>query len=196
MALWYVSAGFALAYAVLKGTLEEQELYLLLVPTIVVVVLAGVRPSELRTQRHRRPVSVARVGTLLVLAMTLVWSGVTYAGGRSHPDDGYARMRQYMVKHVPEGASVTSLSGSASLVLRDHYRVGQWRTPQERAKAGVEYVVVPWRLVEQGYAPFTARQTEVLTGQGERVFSFHGHTYGTVAVYRLPLPSAAGGSGD
>lgn len=191
MALWYLSAGVALAYAVLKGTLEEQELYLLLVPTIVVVVMAAVRLSEHPAGRRWQS-PAARVATVLVLATTLIWSGVTYATGRSQPDDGYARMRQYMLKHVPAGTSVTSLSGSASLVLQDHYRVGQWRTPKDRAMAEAKYVVVPWRLVQQGYSPFTQRQTEDLTGQGKLLFSFHGRTYGTVAVYQVPVPPKAG----
>ncbi|MGW7200633.1 ArnT family glycosyltransferase [Streptomyces chryseus] len=194
LGLWYLSAGVALAYAVVEGTLEEQALYMLLVPTIVILAVAAVHLWERRTG-HRRRTPVLRVWTVFVLVVTLGLSAFTYAGGRSEPDDGYARLRQYMAEHVPAGSPVTSASGSTDLILEDRYRVGRWRTPQERALAKAAYVVVPWRLVEQGYSPFTLGQTKALTQQGELLFSFQGRTYGTVAVYRLPVPQTAQGAG-
>ncbi|MFF7891647.1 ArnT family glycosyltransferase [Streptomyces sp. NPDC007907] len=187
MALWYMSAAFATAYAVLKGTLEEQVTYLLLIPTMVIVAMAAVQLRERRTKRRRR-VSFPVVGTVLALALALTWSSVAYARGRAQPDDGYARMRQYMVEHLPANSPVISTSSSVDLILDDRYRVGQWLKPQDRARAKVSYMVVPWRLVEQGYSWFTPRQVHGLTEQGALLFSFRGRTYGTIAVYLLPVP--------
>ncbi|MFI8890219.1 ArnT family glycosyltransferase [Streptomyces paradoxus] len=200
LGLWYLSAGIALAYAVLKGTLEEQALYMLLVPTIVVVGLAGARLWEGRAGRRPLRAGVARTSTVLVLAAALAASGFTYAQTRTTPDDGYPQLRQYMLDHVPEGSRVISTSGSVDLVLEDRYRIGRWRTPQDRARVRAAYVVASWRLIDQGYSPFTQRQARDLTRQGDLLFSFHGRTYGTVAVYRLPLPpvshaAGAGGGG-
>ncbi|WP_167518293.1 phospholipid carrier-dependent glycosyltransferase [Streptomyces albidochromogenes] len=194
LALWYLSAGIALAYAVLEGTLEEQALYMLLVPTIVILAVSAVHLWERRT-RHRRRTPVLRFGTVLVLIVTLGLSTLTYASGRSQPDDGYERLRQYLSENVPAGSPITSASGSTDLVLEDRYRVGRWHTPQDRALARVAYVVVPWRLVEQGYSPFTVNEVKDLAAQGELLFSFHGRTYGQVAVYQLPVPPAAVGAG-
>ncbi|MEU6880410.1 phospholipid carrier-dependent glycosyltransferase [Streptomyces sp. NPDC046712] len=209
LGLWYASAAVALVYAVLKGTLEEQELYLLIVPTMVVLAMTAVRlwrrgkqeeregQGEQGTQREhrkrrtvprRRRVLDPRLATVFVLALTLAWSGIAYGSARSQPDDGYARLRQYMKEHVPAGTPITSLSGSLTLVLQDRYNMGHWSTPEERAKKQVVYVVVPWRLVEQNYSAFTPQEARHLTDQGAVIFSFHGRTYGEVALYRLPVP--------
>ncbi|MEU0201161.1 MULTISPECIES: phospholipid carrier-dependent glycosyltransferase [unclassified Streptomyces] len=200
LGLWYVSAGVALAYALLKGTLEEQALYMLLVPTIVVLAMAGVQLWEGRAERRRLRAGVARTATVLVLAGALAASGITYAQTRPRPDDGYAQLRQYMLDHVPTGSRIISTSGSVDLVLEDRYRIGRWRTPEDRARVRAAYVVASWRLIDQGYSPFTQRQARDLTRQGDLLFSFNGRTYGTVAVYRLPLPptshtAGAGGGG-
>lgn len=200
LGLWYLSAGVALAYAVLKGTLEEQALYMLLVPTIVVVAMAAVRLWEGRAGRPALRAGVARTTTVLVLAGALAASGFTYAQTRARPDDGYPQLRQYMLDHVPRGSRVISTSGSVDLILEDRYRIGRWYKPQDRARARAAYVVASWRLINQGYSPFTQRQVRDLARQGHMVFSFHGRTYGTVAVYRLPLPpppryAGAGGGG-
>ncbi|MFF7133787.1 ArnT family glycosyltransferase [Streptomyces sp. NPDC008196] len=189
LALWYVSAALALAYAVVKGTLEEQQLYLLIVPTIVIVAMAAVE-VERRTERRRRA-PVSRVATVLMLALALAWSGFTYAGATSRPDDGYERLQQYMAKHVPAGSSITSMSESSSLLLEDRFRMGEWATPEDRAREHVAYVVVPWRVVEHGLSSFTPRQARQLTEQGALLFSFHGSTYGTVDLYRLPVPPSS-----
>lgn len=195
LALWYLSAALALAYAVAKGTLEEQQLYLLIVPTIVIVAVAAVQ-WERRTERRRR-VPASRVASVFLLTLALAWSGYAYAGATSRPDDGYERLRQYMAQHVPAGASVTSMSESSSLLLEDRFRMGEWATPEERAREHVAYVVVPWRVVEHHLSSFTPREARQLTRQGALLFSFHGSTYGTVDLYRLPVPpSSRVGDGD
>ncbi|MFF5979782.1 ArnT family glycosyltransferase [Streptomyces olindensis] len=190
LGLWYVSAAIALAYAVVKGTLEEQQLYLLIVPTIVIVAMRAHLLWERRVERRRHG-PVSRVATVSLLALTLAWSGFTYAGATSEPDDGYERLRQYMVEHVPAGSAITSMSGSTSLLLEDRYRMGKWFTPQERAREHVAYVVVPWRIVEHNISTFTPGEARQLTRQGALLFSFHGRTYGTVELYRVPVPPAS-----
>lgn len=193
MALWYVAATVALAYAVLKGTLEEQQLYLLILPTIVIVAMTAVQLWE-RTER-RRLASVLRTATVFLLTLTLAWSGIAYAAARSQPDDGYERLRQYMLEHVPVGSSITSASESANLLLEDRYRMGQWAAPEDRAREHVAYVVVPWRIVEHNISSFTPREARQLTRQGALLFSFHGRTYGTVELYRVPVPPVSPGDG-
>jgi 4-amino-4-deoxy-L-arabinose transferase-like glycosyltransferase len=195
LGLWYLSAGVALAYAVLKGTLEEQALYMLLVPTLVVVTMTGARLWEGRAERRPLSSGVTRTATVLVLAAALAASGFTYAQTRARPDDAYTQLRQYMLDHVPAGSRVISASGSVDLVLQDHYRVGRWRTPQDRARVRAAYIVAPWGLIDQGYSPFTRNQVQDLTRQGHLLFSSHGRTYGTVAVYRLPVPPVSHGTG-
>ncbi|MFF8293211.1 phospholipid carrier-dependent glycosyltransferase [Streptomyces sp. NPDC016309] len=197
--LWQLSGVCALLYAVFFGTLEEHYLYLLSVPSVAAVAVA-VR-LVLRTRKGnsaRICHSIAVVGLAVVLGL----SSTSYFVGRTEPDDGYARLRAYVTKHIPAGSAITVVDGTPSLspkrdgrtsVLEDRYRIGRWVTPQARAAARVQYVIVPWKEVREGYAFLTVGRTQRLVAQGQLVFSFNGRTYGTLAVYRLPLtdPSAA-----
>jgi hypothetical protein len=121
---------------------------------------------------------------------------VSYARGRLQDDDGFSQLRAYMAQHVPAGSTVTAADGEttkgvSSWALKDRYRMGVWVTPQARAEARVRYLVVPWRVVEQGYGHLNERDARLLADQGRLLFSADGRTYGTLALYELPLPDAA-----
>ncbi|MFC4472675.1 ArnT family glycosyltransferase [Streptomyces xiangluensis] len=205
LALFYLSAGLTLLYALGKGTLEEQALYLLVVPNLLVLAVAfaalrervGKREREHAGQREQRRARhallvVAGVG-FLVAALT--FSTASYAKGRLQSDDGYAQLRTYMAQHVLAGSAVTAADGEAAggtskWALKDRYRIGDWLTPRARAEEKVRYLVVPWKVIEDGYGRIKEQDARVLASQGRLLFSAEGRTYGTLALYELPLPPA------
>ena len=76
LVLLYCAAGVTLAYAVLLGTLEEQELYLLIIPSLLIISVAAtllfdryryVRRSGPRS--HTRRLGTAVMGAALTLAL-------------------------------------------------------------------------------------------------------------------------------
>ncbi|WP_210587745.1 phospholipid carrier-dependent glycosyltransferase [Streptomyces sp. GESEQ-35] len=193
LALFHGCAILTLAYALALGTLEEQALYLLFVPNLI--ALAVVLPLPLG-HGARGPRFARRVTAVSVLAVALVLPGTGYATERLRPDDGFAKLRAYMLQHVPAGSAVTTTDGGHThgvtrWALKDRYRLGSWASPGARAAAGSEYVVVPWKIIEEGYGRLTTLEVKHLTRQGDLVFSFHGRSYGVLALYRLPLPDGA-----
>lgn len=184
LALLHAAAAVTLAYALLFGTLEEQALYLLVVPTLISLVLAA--PAV------RRPPTRAGVATAVALTLALGFSGAAYATGRITPDDGYGRLRAYMAEHVPPRAAVSTVGGDSDLILTDRYRVGTWVTPQERAYVQARYAVIFPQAVEHGYSTATPEQARALMREGRLLFAFHGRSYGTITLYELPLPGQAG----
>ena len=99
LGLLYLAAAAALGYAVTLGTLEENELYLLLVPSLLILPVAaalwrgglGVRRwDDARERRRKLGTAVAAVALAAVLAVNLgacvVWL--------LRPDDGYAQLRR------------------------------------------------------------------------------------------------------
>ena len=50
LGLLYCAAAVTLAYAVFLGTLEEQELYLLVVPSLLIIPIAASLPPRRRRQ--------------------------------------------------------------------------------------------------------------------------------------------------
>jgi 4-amino-4-deoxy-L-arabinose transferase-like glycosyltransferase len=198
LGLFYLCAGLTLAFALAHGTLEEQALYLLIVPTLVVLGAAlGVAVERFRQPDGRRALRTVLVVSLVgFLTATVAFSGVSYAKVHSGSDDGYARLRAYMTGHVPVGSAVIAADGGASggissWALRDRYVMGDWVTPEARTRASARYLVVPWKVIDQGYGTMDARTARHLAGEGHLLFAFHGRTYGTLALYELPLPDKA-----
>jgi hypothetical protein len=186
LGLLYCAAAIALGYAITGGTLEEQEVYLLMVPSLLVIPVAAAllpAPSLFRKKFVARMSAVPLAALVLVLGINLA----TCVQWWRQPDDATSRLLSYIATHVPAGADVTYATGPFGLVLPDLYHVGPAVTA---ASAGtreqVRYVVVPWALINQGYSRMTASQVRHLVSNGRLVFSFHGRTYGDLALYLLP----------
>ena len=107
-ALLYCAAAVTLGYAVSLGTLEEQELYLLVVPSLLIIPVAvtllrdgaGARSGYPAEGRLRSPRAV-----LLTVALAMLTSlNLTTCGQwLRQPDDGFARLTQFMSARVPAG---------------------------------------------------------------------------------------------
>jgi hypothetical protein len=203
LALFWVVAGVTLGYALVFGTLEEQELYLLIIPSLLLVPVAA-RLMYLPDPNRRehawqrrlagrwRPVSI----TGLVLALSL--NAATGAQWRLRPDDGYALLLGYMAAHIPAGTTITAVDGTTSdgitqYALAYRYNVGRWVAPAARCREHVRYVVVPWLEVLDHYSYYSPARVRDLVRHGQLLFSFRGPTYSDVTLYRIPLPPARHG---
>lgn len=200
LALFWVVAGVTLGYALLFGTLEEQELYLLIIPSLLLVPVAirlMYRPGPARREHawqrrlasRWRPVAIAGV----VLAMSL--NAATWVQWRQRPDDGYAQLLRYMAAHIPAGTTITAVDGTTSdgitqYALAYRYNVGRWVTSTARCREHVSYVVIPWLEVLEHYSYYSPARVRDLVRHGQLLFSFHGPTYSDVTLYRIPLPHA------
>jgi hypothetical protein len=205
LGLLHCAAAVALGYALVLGTLEEQELYLLIVPSLLTIAVAA---TLLRGGRRaeRPPAAGARRGrpqTAVIAAALAVAVGInlaTCAQWLRQPDDGFARLLGYMAVHVPAGASVTDAADPlvdrgddiVQFALAGRYNVGPWVTPAARARADVRYVVVPWAEVDEGFSQLTPAQARHLVAHARLLFSFRGRTYGDLALYALPPPQRTG----
>ncbi|WP_426362524.1 ArnT family glycosyltransferase [Streptomyces sp. E-08] len=185
LTLFHASAIVTLGYALAIGTLEEQALYLLFVPNLVALAVTVPVPS-----RHRRALRVLAGAALLAVLAT---PAAVYAQNRWTPDDGFQRLRAYLLTHVPAGTAIVTVDGQrtqgvTNWLLDGTYRLGHWVTPGERAAADADYLVVPWRVIEQGYGRSPLAEVRRLTDGLRPVAAYHGPTYGTLALYRLPSP--------
>jgi hypothetical protein len=201
LGLLYCAAGLTLTYAVGLGTLEEQELYLLVVPSLLIIPVAV---ATLRTARQDRgrPAApgkriTARTAALAsALGLILGVNLVTAAQWIRQPDDGFARLADYVTAHVPAGTAIGTIQGDieSQYALGAHYIVGDWATASALARAHARYVVVEWGPVEEGFSTETPAQVRQLVAHGEVVFSFQERTYGDLELYKLPLlPRLANG---
>lgn len=107
--------------------------------------------------------------------------------------DLFDRLRAYLLTHLPAGSGIVTVDGQrtrgvTNWALNDTYRLGHWVTPAEQAANDARYVIVPWRVIEQGYGRSPLTEVERMTDGLRPVFAFDGPTYGTLALYRLPSP--------
>jgi Dolichyl-phosphate-mannose-protein mannosyltransferase len=192
LGLVYCAAGVTLAYAVFLGTLEEQELYLLIIPSLVVIpVAATLLLSGSRRAQRPRPRSsakklwIATMGAALTIALGV--NLLTCVRWLTQPDDGFARLDSYVMAHVPAGTAIGAVYADIETGYSlPGYKVGYWETKAAQAKAHVRYFVVEWGAVEQGYSNQTPAQIQHLVSGDRVVFSFTGRTYGNLVLYQLP----------
>jgi hypothetical protein len=189
--LFYASAVAVLAYAGLVGTLEEQALYLMLVPALGALGAA----ASLLTGRQALRLSLFSLLLMVNLATYLQW--------RLRPDDGFVQLRHYMAAHVPAGSAVITSGdvkenlGGSFRVLAGRYRIVRWVSRQDAVSQNARYLIVPWKDVSDGYSYLSVSRVRSLTNKAVALFSFHGRTYTNLVLYRLPLPARphAGGRG-
>jgi hypothetical protein len=198
LGLVYTAAALTLAYAVVFGTLEEQELYLLVLPSLLIIPVAIAELS-----RRRRPASettprwharrVPAVAMITALAVTLGLNTATYVQWLRQPDNAFVRLYEYVTTHIPKGTALGAVSGDIDTLdgLGGAYQVGYWSTPAALSAAHAKYLVVLWASVTDGYSYLSPAQVDRLVGHDRPVFSAWGRTNGHVVLYRVPLSSGS-----
>ena len=195
LGLMYCASAVALGYALTVGTLEEQELYLLIVPTLLLIPVSVTLLRPPRAGRDAagpaRPHSSASrataIAAVLALALVLGVNAVTAGQWLRSPDDGYVRLGGYLAAHVRPGTPVAAIEGdiTTSQLLAGRNPVTTWAVPDPPARPEVRYAVVQWGPVDSGYSRLSPAQVRHLVAGGRLVFSFRGRTYGQLALYRL-----------
>jgi len=198
MGLLYCAAGVTLAYAVALGTLEEQELYLLVVPGFIMISVGFTLRHK---ASHARPRSAARafivVKTAAIMATLAVVFGLNVQTGAQwlrQPDDGYAHLLAYLAANVPPGSAVDIPAASLPLSQSDggryeleaQYRTGLWTTQSSLRKDHVRYILVEWGLIDEGLSYLDPAQVRALTGHARLLFSYTGRSYAQLALYEMP----------
>jgi hypothetical protein len=198
LGLLHCAALLALGYAVVLGTLEEQELYLLVVPSVLTLALATtLRGGPVLAREDRAATQSARwraaAGATALVAMlgVNVSTAITWL---REPDNGFARLLPYLDRHVPAGTAITIAAASRPLsqsdggryALEDRYQAGLWWTPHGLRAYQVRYVLVEWGPVREGDSFLRAAEVRRLVRGSKLLFSFTGRSYGQLALYRLP----------
>ena len=195
LGLLYCAAAVTQAYAVFLGTLEEQELYLLVVPSLLVVPIAASLPARRRRSASGaamprwKPPAIAMAG---LPALAIVLNLVTFGQWLSSPDDAFVQLYNYAAAHIPAGARIAALQGDidSEYALGARYQVGFWGTPAALHQAAARYLVIEWGSVADDYADLSVGQAQGLARLGRLLFSASGRSYGRVALYGLPAAPA------
>ncbi|WP_432483318.1 ArnT family glycosyltransferase [Kineococcus esterisolvens] len=167
-----------LAYAFAFGTIEEHFAYYLVVPAALTVATAGVVLAHRARDR--------RLGTALLvgLGVAVVWNTGVYVSVRTHVDNGYQHIDQWLAANA-DGAAVGVFTETGVWGM-EHHGAELLESTAQIERNGIRYVVSIPVLTEQGYTSFTEEEMRQLESGGRVVFTFTGSTNGEMRVVELP----------
>jgi hypothetical protein len=192
---WWSGASYLLAaYSIVRGTLEEQLFYFVLLPAAVAVPVAVTAWAAHRTDgaaanRRRRAREGQRLRALPLVgaAALLLWTApalLSYVEVHTVRDDAYAQMVDYVAVDLPGTAQrIGVTSDPASVLLKDSaiFRVG---TPSDVRRNRVEYVLVSTSAVENGTSSVTPALQRMID-RGELVHRVAGRSVGRLDLVRV-----------
>lgn len=148
--LWTTSAVVLAAWTVLRGTLEEQLFYLLLVPSAVAVPLAVVVLRERGALPRWRS---ARALSALLVGLWLATAAASLADVKATQDDSFRRMTD-VVAAQPEASRLTvAVMADPGDVLLRGVRVELVRDEEELRRSPADLLLVSTRSLEDGTVP-------------------------------------------
>jgi hypothetical protein len=185
VAILATAAGAQLSFGILIGTLEEQFLYVLIVPAIIVVMVAW---STLLT-RKRPYVFYTAVGAA-ALALGAGMNFAYQAEIRSTPDDAYQNAVQYILDNTKESTAIAWAQGNTHYQLEtfsfQDRNGSQWATPGKIKYYNVKYVLTQSKAIEDGYSYVEKNYlTDTLPKIAHPVFTQESRWSGTIQVWQV-----------
>jgi hypothetical protein len=183
-----LAGALTIAYDALFGTVEEQFLYILVVPATVAVPcaiassLAAARPLS---RRILRP--VASLAVALVACYNLgVWIHV-----RSRPDTGLTAVTSFIKAKVPHRPMVgTNVLVATYAFQHEGIRAVTISTPAQARKKHVRYLTILSAELKGNYGSMTEKNAKWFEQHGHLVFSRSEATYDDVLLYETNDPKA------
>jgi hypothetical protein len=180
-----LGGGLTVFYALFFGTIEEQFLYFLLVPTLVALPLGAELLLERRRTGQRRWRRAATVAVVAVCVYNLgVWGWV-----HTHADNGQQRIVAWFQRHDPRPGVIGNDTDVTALALA---RMGFQATNMPRAAVAasehIRYLTVLPVETQQSAGDLSLSQEAFFERTGHRVFSFNESTYGDVQIYETDDP--------
>lgn len=180
-----VGGGLTVFYALFFGTIEEQFLYFVLVPTLIALPLGASLFLERRPSGQRRWQRIAAAAMVVVCAYNLgVWGWV-----HTHPDNGQQRIATWFRQHDPHPGLIGNDTDVTALIL---YRMGFQTTAMPHAGVAasehIRYLTVLPTETQQDAGDLSPSREAFYEQNGHRVFSFHESTYGDVQIYETNNP--------
>jgi len=200
----------SIMYEGLIGTIEEQFLYVLLVPSFVAIagattaIISAPRvrraallrrrvPQHLMSRRRkfRVPAHVFAVLVGVAFIGTTFYDIGVWAVTRSRPDNGLERVVSFVKKDLPDPGVVATNSAVAVYVLEaSGIRSVTITTPRLAADEHVRYFTLLSAELPSGYGSIDAKQALWYEEHGKAILSFSEASYGNVVVYETTTPSA------
>lgn len=172
-----------LGYIYAIGTLEEQSLYYLLVPSTITIMVAAyelwIRAAKYRNLIFR--------GTLAAVAALAFYGSAALSVALSQPDKGWFSTVQWVDANAPSGSTIVVFGQGQFLFPNEPYIFSDAESLSQMQAAHVKYVINSRKLIAGGYVPISASEMKQVYAAGKIVFSYHSRDSGIFDVIQLPV---------
>lgn len=180
-----------LGYAVSLGTIEEQFLYYLYVPVLLVLPVAvAVMLRQWTVRGGRRRARFWRAAACALLIGLVVYDATVAWQIRATPDNGEQRLVTWFEHHAPHPGLIANDTNATTLLLQASDFTSETVPPSLRtmARDHVRYVTISSLEMNEGYDTAPKPELRTIERTATAVYSVTGRFYGTLTVFRTDDP--------
>lgn len=181
LAVWGFSTYALAAYTVVRGTLEEQLFYYLVVPSIVVssIALGDLWNSDRAAVRRA---SIA--GAAVAVVGFAVFASVAWVQTHTQDDAAFARLVRHLEQEVPPDVLIGTTSDVAQFAI-DTHPTFPIRDLDDLRRTSPSYVVLSTKSVKDGTVDATDELVDWIRQHGEVRYSARGDSVGELLLLDL-----------
>lgn len=188
-----LAASAVLAYEFAFGTMEEQFLYYLLVPSLVIMVAAYQELAE-RLPVNKR--SAARSAMMGLGALLVCYSSVSYVLAMTSADQSWRRAVSYITSHAPSGSTILVFGQGQFLFGGYDYRISAANSATKIRQDEVDYAIISKKLALDGYTPLGPEVLADVYAHSRVLTSFEGRDSGEFDIIQLTSPNGLTAEGS
>jgi len=187
---WFLLSGLFFAFVILRGQLNDQFFYMLIIPNAACVGYGTppVLQAAGRTIRRRKRQFAAAFLLTVLLCGGLFANGVLYYNAYAvGVDNGYERIRAYLLANVPTGTPLL-IGSDTGIHLLPEYPTYLVRTEQEVYDRHIHYFVLSSKEAWGGFNGVTEEFYDWVRANAVEQYAIDEPTFWHFAVYYMAYP--------
>ena len=187
---WFVLSSLFFAFVIVRGQLNDQFFYMLIIPNAVCVGYGApllLRGAGQAIRSHKRRFAAAFLLTIL-LGSGLFANGTLYYNAYVvGVDNGYQRIRGYLLAHVPTGTPLL-IGGDVGIHLFPEYPTYLVRTKQEVYDHHIHYFVLSSKEAWGGFNGMTPEFYDWVRANAVEQYAIDETTFWHFSVFYMAYP--------
>jgi 4-amino-4-deoxy-L-arabinose transferase-like glycosyltransferase len=190
LAGWFLLSSMFFAFVILRGQLNDQFFYMLIIPNAACVGYGTpliLQAAGRSVRRHKRRFAAALLLTVL-LSGGIFTNGVLYYNAYAvGVDNGYERIRTYLLANVPTGTPLL-IGGDVGIHLFPEYPTYLLRTEQEVYDHHVHYFILSSKEAWGNFDGVTQEFYDWVRTNAVEQYAIDETTFWHFAVYYMAYP--------
>lgn len=178
-----ISSYLLLAYTFLAGAMEEQFIYYLLIPSFITIAVYISESKKTNTRIAK--LSFSKLTILLVILIS-IYSSAALIYIYKNSDDGWKNTITWITNELPDGSNIAVYEQGKFLLRSEDFNISSPKNENELMSQNVGYIIIPKKIVEDGYTDINNESAETILSKGRVVYSFTSRDSGDFEIVQLP----------